>query len=119
VNAEFVRVADSLTVTARELRNAAARRQIARIEPALTRIGTLFTALDAHVPKQYVCPMHCEPGRIYHEPGRARPPPNDIGRAPCRRTREWTVTFRTSEQCRRPNRQVKSITPKRGMPWTG
>jgi hypothetical protein len=28
--------------------------------------------------------------RIYHEPGRARPPPNDIGRAPCRRTREWT-----------------------------
>lgn len=57
--------------------------------------------------------------RIYHEPGRVRPPPNDIGRAPCRRTREWTVTFRTSEQCRRPNRQVKSITPKRGMPWTG
>lgn len=57
--------------------------------------------------------------RIYHEPGRARPPPNDIGRAPCRRTREWTLIFRTPEQCRRPNRQVKSITPKRGMPWTG
>ena len=32
---------------------------------------------------------------------------------------EWTLIFRTPEQCRRPNRQVKSITPKGGAPWTG
>jgi hypothetical protein len=57
--------------------------------------------------------------RIYHKPGRAPRRQTGIGGAPCRRTREWTLIFRTPEQCRLPNRQVKSITPKGGAPWTG
>ena len=55
--------------TASAVQRAAESRDAAQVESLTARFAELLGALDAYVPKQYVCPMHCEVGRVYDRPG--------------------------------------------------
>ncbi len=50
-------------------RRAAEHQDAAALARTMESFASLLATLDAYVPKQYVCPMHCELGRIYDRPG--------------------------------------------------
>ncbi|TMQ69946.1 MAG: hypothetical protein E6K80_10075 [Candidatus Eisenbacteria bacterium] len=53
-------------------REAAARRDLDGIARLSQRLADPLATLDAYVPKQYVCPMRCEVGKVYDRPGVCR-----------------------------------------------
>src|SRR4029434_10953919 len=50
---------------AEALGRAAEARDGAAVGRALVSFPEWMTTLDANAPKQYVCPMHCQPGMVY------------------------------------------------------
>jgi hypothetical protein len=64
-----MRVSLDLRATASALGVAADRGDSAGVALHAPRLLALCAALEAHAPRQYVCPMHCEPGQIYDRPG--------------------------------------------------
>jgi len=48
---------------------AADRKDAVDLGRQTAEFAALLATLDAYVPKQYVCPMHCEVGRLYDRPG--------------------------------------------------
>jgi hypothetical protein len=56
-------------VAATETQQAADRRDAESVAHQGPRFAELLAELDAYVPKQFVCPMHCEVGKVYDRPG--------------------------------------------------
>ena len=48
---------------------AAERRDSLAIVAQVARFADVYAFLDTYVPKQYVCPMHCETSKLYDRPG--------------------------------------------------
>jgi len=65
----ILRTSERLGATAGELRRAADRGDLAGIAVQVSRCADLASILDAYVPARYVCPMHCETGRVYERAG--------------------------------------------------
>jgi hypothetical protein len=66
---EVTRATNGLLAVSAELLDAAGRHDAGRVGQAASQMASLDSVLDAHVVRQYVCPMHCEAGRTYDRPG--------------------------------------------------
>jgi heavy metal-binding protein len=66
----ILKAAMELGVGANALRRAAETRDTVGVAREVARLGELYAVLDTYAPKQYVCPMHCEVGKIYESAGR-------------------------------------------------
>ena len=65
----ILRVARRMESAAAGLQQAAERGDLADVAVQTSRCGEVLGLLDAFVPKQYVCPMHCDGGRVYDSAG--------------------------------------------------
>jgi hypothetical protein len=65
----ILRSSRRLRTTTYDLRRAAGHRDASAAWLAIVQAVAEVTTLEGHVPKQYVCPMHCEQGVVYSRPG--------------------------------------------------
>jgi hypothetical protein len=59
-----------LRASAGTLAAAAERGDRIEVDAESAHLDLMCALLEAHAPQQYVCSMHCEPGKIYDRPGR-------------------------------------------------
>lgn len=65
----IMRAGARVGIAALEAQQAADRQDLETLTRQSAEFAPLLAELDAYVPKQYVCPMHCEVGRLYDRPG--------------------------------------------------